>query len=84
MYPTYWEKLVDGRQFRDTWEDNVEYYQGDIVTWQGTSYVCLTYRSIESLKIHLTQNKPRERLLEDNDLRYTNKQTSKTRRFENF
>ena len=60
MYPTYWEKLVDGRQFRDTWEDNVEYYQGDIVTWQGTSYVCLTYhRSTESAsRPDLDQNKP--------------------------
>ena len=49
LYPTHWEKIIDGRQFRDTWEDNTEYFQGDIVTWQGTSYVCLTYhRSTES------------------------------------
>ena len=49
MYSDYWEELVDGRQFRDTWEDNQEYFKGDIVTWQGTSYVCLTYhRSTES------------------------------------
>ena len=38
-----WELLIDGRDFRDSWEDNVEYYKGDIVTWRGTSYVCLTY-----------------------------------------
>ena len=38
-----WEKLIDGRDFRDSWEDNVEYYEGDIVTWRGTSYVALAY-----------------------------------------
>lgn len=49
LYPTHWEKIVDGRQFRNTWEDNTEYFQGDIVTWQGTAYTCLTYhRSTES------------------------------------
>ena len=49
LYSDYWEQIVDGRQFRDTWEDDVEYFAGDIVTWQGTSYVCLTYhRSTES------------------------------------
>jgi len=49
QWPTYWEHLVDGRQFRDTWEDNQEYYKGDIVTWAGTSYTCLKYhRSTES------------------------------------
>jgi hypothetical protein len=40
--PDEWEILVDGRQFRNIWEDNTEYHPGDIVTWQGTSYVCLT------------------------------------------
>jgi hypothetical protein len=49
LYPAFWEKVVDGRQFRNTWEDNTEYFEGDIVVWQGTSYVCLTYhRSTES------------------------------------
>jgi len=49
LYPDYWEKIIDGRQFRDTWEDDQEYFEGDIVTWQGTSYVALTYhRSTES------------------------------------
>ena len=36
-----WELLIDGRNFRDYWEDDVEYVKGDIVTWQGTSYVCI-------------------------------------------
>ncbi len=49
QYPSYWEKVIDGRQFKNTWEDDQEYFEGDIVTWQGTSYVCLTYhRSTES------------------------------------
>lgn len=49
LYSDYWEQIVDGRQFKNTWEDDVEYFKGDIVTWQGTSYVCLTYhRSTES------------------------------------
>ena len=49
QWPTYWEKLVDGRNFRNFWEDNTEYYQGDIVTWAGTAYVSLKYhRSTES------------------------------------
>ena len=49
LYPDYWEKISEGRQFKDTWEDDQEYFQGDIVTWQGTSYVCLQYhRSTES------------------------------------
>ena len=49
LYPAYWEKISEGRQFRDTWEDDTEYFQGDIVTWQGTAYTCLTYhRSTES------------------------------------
>jgi hypothetical protein len=39
-WPDYWEKISEGRQYRNTWEDNIEYYQGDIVVWQGTSYVC--------------------------------------------
>ena len=39
-WPAYWEKIIDGRQYRNTWEDNIEYYEGDIVVWQGTSYVC--------------------------------------------
>jgi len=44
-----WEKLIDGRQFRNFWEDNVEYFEGDMVTWQGTLYRCINYhRSIES------------------------------------
>jgi len=49
LYPTHWEKIYEGRQFRDTWEDDTEYFQGDIVTWQGTSYIALGYhRSTES------------------------------------
>ena len=49
LHPNVWEVLVDGRQFRNVWEDNVEYYPGDIVTWQGTSYIALKYhRSTES------------------------------------
>ena len=44
-----WEKLIDGRQFRNYWEDDVEYYEGDLVTWQGTLYRCINYhRSLES------------------------------------
>lgn len=43
QWPTYWEKVIDGRQFRDSWQDNTEYFQGDIVTWAGTAYVALTY-----------------------------------------
>ena len=49
LYPDYWEKISEGRQFRNSWEDDTEYFQGDIVTWQGTAYLCLTYhRSTES------------------------------------
>tara|TARA_B000000609_G_scaffold148265_1_gene131808 strand:- start:360 stop:5939 length:5580 start_codon:yes stop_codon:yes gene_type:complete len=49
QWPTYWEHLVDGRAFRNFWEDNTEYYKGDIVTWAGTAYIALTYhRSTES------------------------------------
>ena len=49
QWPTYWEKVIDGRNHRDYWEDNTEYYAGDIVSWQGSAYVCLKYhRSTES------------------------------------
>ena len=49
QWPTYWEKVIDGRNHRDYWEDNEEYYAGDIVSWQGSAYVCLKYhRSTES------------------------------------
>ena len=49
QWPTYWEKVIDGRNHRDYWEDNQEYYAGDIVSWQGSAYVCLKYhRSTES------------------------------------
>ena len=49
QWPTYWEKVIDGRQFRNSWTDNTEYFMGDIVTWQGTAYVALKYhRSTES------------------------------------
>ena len=48
-WPAYWEQIIDGRQYRNFWEDNVEYFPGDIVTWQGTAYLALTYhRSTES------------------------------------
>tara|TARA_B100001057_G_scaffold434012_1_gene463312 strand:- start:297 stop:5897 length:5601 start_codon:yes stop_codon:yes gene_type:complete len=43
QWPTYWEKVIDGRQFRNSWTDNTEYFMGDIVTWQGTAYVALKY-----------------------------------------
>tara|TARA_Y200000002_G_scaffold363_1_gene344 strand:+ start:10271 stop:15844 length:5574 start_codon:yes stop_codon:yes gene_type:complete len=48
-WPTYWEKVIEGRNHRDFWEDNTEYYAGDIVSWQGSAYVCVKYhRSTES------------------------------------
>ena len=48
-WPAYWEKVIDGRSWRDTWEDNIEYFPGEIVNWQGTSYQCIAYhRSTES------------------------------------
>ena len=44
-----WELIMDGRKFRNTWEDDTEYFRNDIVTWQGTSYLALQYhRSTES------------------------------------
>ena len=49
QWPTYWEKVIDGRQFRDSWQDDTEYFAGDIATWQGTAYRCIAYhRSTES------------------------------------
>ena len=39
----YWEKVIDGRNFRNFWQDNTEYFTGDIVTWAGTAYVALKY-----------------------------------------
>jgi len=49
QWPTYWEKVIDGRNFRNFWQDNTEYFTGDIVTWAGTAYVALKYhRSTES------------------------------------
>jgi len=48
-WPAYWELVIDGRQWRDYWEDNIEYFKGDIVNWEGSSYTCLQYhRSSES------------------------------------
>ena len=44
-WPTYWEKVIDGRQFRDSWSDGTEYYLGDIVTWAGTAYRCIKYHT---------------------------------------
>ncbi|MBG11465.1 MAG: hypothetical protein CMD92_09945 [Gammaproteobacteria bacterium] len=48
-WPAYWELVIDGRQWRDYWEDNIEYFKGDMVNWEGSSYTCLQYhRSSES------------------------------------
>ena len=48
-WPAYWELVIDGRQWRDYWEDNIEYFKGDMVNWEGSTYTCLAYhRSTES------------------------------------
>jgi len=48
-WPAYWEEIVSGRSWRDTWEDNQEYFPGDHVNWQGSLYQCISYhRSTES------------------------------------
>ena len=48
-WPAYWEEVTSGRSWRDTWEDNLEYFPGDHVNWQGSLYQCISYhRSTES------------------------------------
>ena len=48
-WPAYWEEVISGRRWKDTWEDNQEYFPGDHVNWQGSLYQCIAYhRSTES------------------------------------
>lgn len=48
-WPAYWEEIISGRSWRDTWEDNQEYFPGDLVNWQGSTYQAIAYhRSTES------------------------------------
>ena len=48
-WPAYWEEVISGRSWRDTWEDNLEYFPGEMVNWQGSAYQCIAYhRSTES------------------------------------
>ena len=30
MHGPYWEEVISGRRWKDTWEDNQEYFIGDL------------------------------------------------------
>ena len=46
-WPAYWEKVIDGRSWRDTWEDNTGVlFRENIVNWQGTLYQCIASSQI--------------------------------------
>ena len=36
-----WQILVPGKRFRAEWNDNVLYFEGDIVLYAGTAYLCI-------------------------------------------
>ena len=44
---TYWTPINEGFRWRGEWIDDQEYFQGDVVRYADSSYVCLNYHISE-------------------------------------
>ena len=42
-----WDKIINGRKWIGPWDEDTQYYLGDITTYAGTSYVCIQQHSAD-------------------------------------